>query len=156
MSTSSRVPHWWCSYEKRSGGGRTRPRRVHALPLQNLDGQVQTWNLMTRWQAGLIELPPMGGACAGESFNTYLNRQRGWKALKAQLAGQGQRLVPYSFRHSYSLRAHRMGIPTGAIADAMEHSIEVHCRSYTWATTASTAEAFARAQQSLVAAHQSA
>ena len=111
---------------------------------------------MTRWQAGLIELPPMGGACAGESFNTYLNRQRGWKALKAHLAGQEQRLVPYSFRHSYSLRAHRMGIPTGSIADSTGHSIEVHCRSYTWATTASTAEAFARAQQSLEAAHQSA
>ena len=92
---------------------------------------MQTWNLMTRWQGGLIELPPMGGACDGESFNTYLNRQRGWKALKAQLAGQGQRLVPCSFRHSYSFRAHRMGIPTGAIADSMGHSIEVYCRSYT-------------------------
>ena len=149
----SREPHWWCSYEKRSGGGRTAPRRVHALPLRDLDGQVQQWSLMLRWQAGLVDLPPMGGACAGESFNTYLNRQQGWKALKAQLAAQGQRLVPYSFRHSYSLRGHRLGIPTGAIADSMGHSIEVHCRSYTWASTTGTAEAFARAQLFLTGTH---
>ena len=142
----TREPHWWCSYEKRSGGGRTAPRRVHPLPLRDLDGQLQRWNLLMRWQAGLIELPPLGGNSVGEAFNTYLNRQQGWRTLKAQLAGQGQRLVPYSFRHSYSLRGHRLGIPTGAIADSMGHSIEVHCRSYTWASATSTAEAFARAQ----------
>jgi integrase len=143
----SSEPHWWCRYEKRSGGGRTAPRRVHALPLWDLDGRAQQWNLMTRWQAGLIELPPMGGTCPGDSFNTYLNRQPGWKALKAQLIAQGKRLVPYSFRHSYSLRGHRLGIPTGAMADSMGHSIEVHCRSYTWASTTSTTEAFTRAQR---------
>jgi integrase len=142
----TREPHWWCSYEKRSGGGRTAPRRVHTLPLRDRDGELQQWNLLIRWQAGLIELPSMRGACVGESFNTYLNRQQGWQALKAQLAAQGQRLVPYSFRHSYSLRGHRLGIPTGAIADSMGHSIEVHCRSYAWASATSTTEAFARAQ----------
>jgi hypothetical protein len=84
----SREPHWWCSYEKWSGGGRTAPRRVHALPLRDLDGQVLHWNLMTRRQAQLVVLPPRGSACAGESFNTCLNRQKGWKSLKAQLAGQ--------------------------------------------------------------------
>lgn len=142
----TREPHWWCSYEKRSGGGRTAPRRVHPLPLRDRDGLLQQWNLLMRWQAGLVELPPMGGACVGESFNTYLNRQQGWKMLKAQLTAEGQRLVPYSFRHSYSLRGHRLGIPTGAIADSMGHSIEVHCRSYAWASVTSTTEAFARAQ----------
>lgn len=141
----TREPHWWCSYEKRSGGGRTAPRRVHPLPLRNLDGQLQQWNLLLRWQAGLIELPPFGGNSVGEAFNTYLNRQHGWKLLKGVLSEEGQRLVPYSFRHSYSLRGHRLGIPTGAIADSMGHSIEVHCRSYPWATEEGTAAAFRRA-----------
>lgn len=143
----TREPHWWCSYEKRSGGGRTAPRRVHPLPLRDRDGVVKEWNLLQRWRGGLIELPPLGGNCVGEAFNTYLKRQHAWTALKAQLAAEGQRLVPYSFRHSYSLRGHRLGIPTGAIADSMGHSIEVHCRSYAWASATSTAEAFARAQQ---------
>ena len=142
----TREPHWWCSYRKRSGGGRTAPRRVHPLPLRDLDGQLAQWNLLLRWQAGLIELPPLGGNSVGEAFNTYLNRQQGWRTLKAQMAFQGQRLVPYSFRHSYSLRGHRLGNPTGAIADSMGHSIEVHCRAYTWANATSTAEAFARAR----------
>lgn len=141
----TRELHWWCSYEKRSGGGRTAPRRVHPLPLCDRDGQPQQWNLLLRWQAGLVELPPLGGNSVGEAFNTYLNRQKGWKQLKAQVAADGQRLVPYSFRHSYSLRGHRLGVPTGAIADSMGHSIEVHCRSYAWASATSTAEAFARA-----------
>jgi integrase len=142
----TREPHWWCAYQKRSGGGRTAPRRVHPLPLRDRDGRTQQWNLLIRWQAGLVDLPALGGNSVAEGFNTYLNRQRGWKQLKAHLATQGLRLVPYSFRHSYSLRGHRLGIPTGAIADSMGHSIEVHCRSYTWASSTSTAEAFARAR----------
>jgi integrase len=143
---------WWCSYEKRSGGGRTAPRQVHPLPLLDDQGEAQQWNLMQRWQAGLIDLPPIrNGACPGESFNTYLKRQPGWQSLRAEMAAKGERAVPYSFRHSYSPRGHQRGIDAGSVARSMGHSIEVHCRSYAWASAAGTAAAFARANAALVA-----
>jgi len=149
---STGQPYWWCSYRKRSGGGDTEPRRVHPLPLVDAEGQVQRWNLLERWQAGLIELPPLtSGAGAGDALGTYLSRQPGWCSLKALLAAKGERLVPYSFRHSYSLRGHLRGIDAGSVALSMGHSFEVHCRAYPWASQSGTAAAFERANAALMA-----
>jgi len=148
---SSGQPYWWCSYRKRSGGGDTEPRRVHPLPLVDAEGQVQHWNLLERWQAGLIELPPLtSGTGAGDALGTYLSRQPGWCSLKALLAANGERLVPYSFRHSYSLRGHLRGIDAGSVALSMGHSFEVHCRAYPWASQSGTAAAFERANAALL------
>jgi integrase len=53
--------------------------------------------------------------------------------------------VPYSFRHSYSLRGHQLGIDAGSVALTMGHSYEVHCRSYPWASDSGAAVAYERA-----------
>ena len=58
----------------------------------------------------------------------------------------GWRVPPYSLRHSYSFRGHHRGIDNGSMALAMGHSIEVHCRSYPWATEAGAAAAAAFAK----------
>lgn len=137
---------WWCSYEKRAGGGVTRPRRLWPLPLVGDDGGAVQWNLMQRWQARLIELPPLrAGNGAADAIATYLNRRQGWRSLRAQMEANGERLSCYSFRHSYSVRGHRRNVDNGSMALAMGHSIEVHCRSYPWASEAGTAAAFDRA-----------
>jgi integrase len=143
-------PFWWCSYRKRSGGGATEPRRVHPLRLVDDQGEVQQWNLLLRWQAGLIDLPPLtSGNGAGDGMRTYLNRQPGWRALRAELAAKGENAVPYSFRHSYSLRGHQRGIDAGSVALSMGHSFEVHCRAYPWASKGGAAAAFERAEAAL-------
>ena len=119
------------------GGGITKPRKVYPLPLQD-EGVLVSWNLLERWQARLIELPPLqSGNGADDGLGTYLKRQPGWRSLRMEVEARGERLVPYSFRHSYSLRAHR-------------HSLEVHLRSYPWASAAGTEAAFQRAHQALV------
>ena len=82
---------------------------------------------------------------AGDSFGIYLNRQAGWQTLRVSTAGEGRRLVPYSFRHTYTLRGHRLSIDPGAMAHSMGHSLEVQLRSYPWASASNTAVAFARA-----------
>ena len=155
----TKTPYWWCSYEKRSGGGVTKPRRlwplplVDAAPLGELDrpGDVAVeWNLLPRWQARLIELPALrSGNGAADSIATYLSRRAGWKSLKEQVESQDERLTCYSFRHSYSVRGHQRGIDNGSMALAMGHSIEVHCRSYPWATEAGAEAAFAKASSTL-------
>jgi integrase len=140
--------YWWCSYEKRAGGGVTKPRRLYPLPLQSCDDELLQWNLLKRWQANLIELPSLrSGNGAADSIATYLNRREGWRSLRAQLEGNSQRLSCYSFRHGYSVRGHQRGIDNGSMALAMGHSIEVHCRSYPWATEAGASAAFMRAAQ---------
>jgi len=147
---TTRESHWWCSYQKRSGGGTTEPRRVESMPLVDSDGMPQEWNLLHRWKTGLIELPPLSsGNGAGDGMRTYLNRQPGWNALRAEMNAKGENAVPYSFRHSYSLRCHRVGIDAGSAATSMGHSLEVHLRSYPWASEAGTASAFARARATL-------
>lgn len=65
------------------------------------------------------------------------------------MAANAQRAVPYSFRHSYSLRGHQRGIDAGSMAQAMGHNLEVHCLSYPWASTAGTIAAFDRASWAL-------
>ena len=140
-------PYWWCTYQKRSGGGTTQPRRIYPLPLVSADGELQQWNLLQRWQARLIEMPSLrSGNGAGDSVATYLNRQAAWRSLRAEMLDlESRRLVPYSFRHSYSLRGHQRNIDPGAVAQSMGHSLEVHLRSYPWASARSTADAFERA-----------
>lgn len=143
---STGQPLWWCSYRKRSGGGMTAPRWVHPLPLTDWDGRRMEWKLLERWRAGAIELPPLGNAPgAADAIGTYLKRQQAWRELRERLASRGERAVPYSFRHGYSLRGHQLGIDPGSVALSMGHSLEVHLRSYPWASGQGAAAAFARA-----------
>jgi integrase len=140
---------WWCSYEKRAGGGVTKPRRLYPLPLQADDGTLQNWKLLESWP---LKMPPLqSGNGAADAIGTYLNRRAAWKALRAEQEAAGKRVSGYAFRHSYSLRGHQRSIDTGSMALAMGHSIEVHCRSYTWASESTTSAAFARAAQMISA-----
>lgn len=142
----TKIDFWHCSYQKRAGGGVTEPRRLYPLALVDEQGQAQAWDLLERWKAKGIELPSLrAGNGASDAISTYLNRQYGWKALKAELEAKGERVACYSFRHSYSVRGHQRGIDNGSMALAMGHSIEVHCRSYPWASEVGTAAAFSRA-----------
>jgi integrase len=137
--------YWWCSYEKRAGEGITKPRRLYRLPLGK-NGEMIEWNLINRWKKKQIELPSLNsGNGAADSIATYLNRRDGWKTLKAEAESMGERVSCYSLRHSYSVRGHQRGIDNGSMALAMGHSIEVHCRSYPWATETGAAAAFAKA-----------
>lgn len=139
---------WWCGYEKRSGGGVTKARRLYPLALQGDDGTLQEWKLLERWP---LVLPPLqSGNGAADAIGTYLNRRTGWKGLRAEQEAAGKRVSSYAFRHSYSLRGHQRGIDTGSMALAMGHSIEVHCRSYTWASESTASAAFMRAAQMIV------
>lgn len=108
---------------------------------------MQHWKLLERWQNKPLLLPPLeSGNGNADCFKTYLNRQQAWLELKAELAAKGERLVPYSFRHSYSLRCHQRGIDGGSAA-TMGHSHDVYCRSYLWASEAGMVSAFRKARE---------
>ena len=133
----------FCSYEKRSGGGITKTRRLEPLPIENTD-----WKLLPLLEAKIIELPKLSaeGNGVAEQIRKYLERRKCWTSLKEKVKARNEELGTYSFRHSYSVRGHKLGIDSGSMASAMGHSLEVHCREYPWATTATTQSAFDRAR----------
>ena len=140
--------YWWCSYQKRAGGGVTKPRRLWPLPLVDSDGSIQEWHLMQRWQAGLLRLPEMTeDTRVALRVNQYLRRRPTWLSIVASAEARGEKVASYSFRHSFSVRGHQRGIDSGSMALAMGHSLEVHCRSYPWATETGAENAFQRAMQ---------
>ena len=144
--------YWWCTYQKKGGNGATAPRRIHPLPLVDADGQVQRWNLIERWRAGMIQLPSLkSGNGAGECWKVYFSRRPYWLSLKQQMLElEDKRLTSYSFRHTYSVRGTRRGIDAGSMASSMGHSLSTHCQHYPWAEKSSTAQAFAMAAERLV------
>jgi len=140
--------YFYCSYEKRSGGGSTEARVLHPLPLVDDQGEVQHWNLLARWKAKDIKLPDLEKD--RNAFKQYLIRNKYWKSLKAELAANDEHLRPYSFRNSYSLRGHLRNIDAGSMAEAMGHTLECHLREYPWASKKTTKSAFERANKTLV------
>ncbi len=141
--------YWFCTYEKKGGGGTTEPRRIEPLPLLNRDGKEVQWNLIDRFRANLLPLPDR---VDGDACKVYLQRREGWKQLKEMMKKkEGSNLVPYSFRHYYSLRGHIAGIDSGSMASSMGHSIEAHHRAYSYSSKASTTNAFKQARARTVA-----
>ena len=60
---------------------------------------------------------------------------------------EGVRLTSYSFRHTYSVRGHRLeGLTAADIATSMGHSLQTHCQHYPFAEKQSTAAAFEAAR----------
>ena len=142
-------PQLWCTYQKKGGGGQTRPRQLFPLPIRDLDGRAADWNLIGRLQLR-EELPPLGPpGRGGEAANTYLKRQRIWQQLRVEAATFGEVLVPYSLRHRYSCEGHRLGIAAKDLSQAMGHSLECHLRAYARFTSSETANAFAAATSRL-------
>ena len=62
---------------------------------------------------------------------------------------EGSNIVPYGFRHYYSLRGHIAGIDSGSMASIKGYSIEAHHRAYS--LKASTTNPFKRAKERLAA-----
>ncbi len=123
-------PSLYCTYRKVCGGKKTAPRWLLPLPLVDLSGEVQDWNLAGAMAVGQLPLPALSDKFA---VRTYLERQKVWKELKATYADRGEWVRAYSFRNSYSLRAHRANHRLDTVCLAMGHSLAVHQSSYEWA-----------------------
>ena len=117
--------YMFCTYCKKSGGGITRPRRLWPIHPE----WEEKWHLLERVKQR-DPLPRMK-AGAGDAFRNYLRFNEVWKKLKSDLG-----VVPYSFRHSYSKRAHQIyKLSDTEVAAFMGHSVPVHNSTYSqWST----------------------
>ena len=113
----------------------TEPRWLEAVAVNG-----STFDLVQNWDQ--LTFPP---TVSGKTLGAYLRRLPYWQQLVADYEARGEWLRPYSFRDTFSVRAHGYGIEDTMIAAALGHSIEVHHRSYRTSEWRSVRTAFAKA-----------
>ena len=99
-----------------------------------------TFDLVENWDQ--VTLPK---TVSGKTLGNILRRLPYWQQLVAEYEARGEWLRPYSFRDTFSVRAHGHGIEDTMISAAMGHSVEVHHRSYRTSEWKSVRSAFAKA-----------
>ena len=113
----------------------TEPRWLEAVPVNG-----QTFGLVEGWD--ILSLPDQ---VSGKTLGAILRRLPYWQHLKAEFDSKGEWLRPYSFRDTFSVRAHSFNISDTDIAAAMGHTVEVHHRSYRTSEWKGVRRAFAQA-----------
>ena len=113
----------------------TEPRWLEAVAV---DGT--TFDLVEEWEN--LQLPE---TVSGANLGARLRRLPYWKQLVQEFEANGEWLRPYSFRDTFSVRAHDLDISSTNIAQAMGHSVEVHHRSYRTSEWKGVRNAFSRA-----------
>ena len=140
----------WCSHRKVAGPNKCEPRWLVECPLQAADGQMVRFGLAESLHQGELDWPVGQDGkhrkLTGHYVEAFLVRQPEWVQLKADCDARGEWLRGYSFRDSFSARAHRLGIETAQICRALGHGLAAHSRAYRTATDASTDAAFQAVQ----------
>ena len=124
------------TFTSRSGvKEQTEPRWLESVAVNRT-----TFDLVQHWDQ--ITLPK---TVSGKTLGNILRRLPYWQQLVAEYEARGEWLRPYSFRDTFSVRAHGHGIEDTMISAAMGHSVEVHHRSYRTSEWKSVRSAFAKA-----------
>ncbi len=114
---------------------KTDPRWLVPIPLMGT-----TFNLVEEWDT--LKLPP---TVNGTTLGKRLRLLPFWLELKAKAEARGEKLPPYSLRHSFSQLGEENGVNKADLCAAMGHSEEVHNRQYTTSTAASVRRSFKKA-----------
>ena len=113
----------------------TEPRWLEPVPVNGT-----TFDLVQNWDH--LSLPL---TVSGKTLGAFLRRLPYWQQLAGEYEARGEWLRPYSFRDTFSVRAHGYGIEDTMIAAALGHTAEVHHRSYRTSEWRSVRKAFAEA-----------
>jgi len=137
----------YCSYQKRSGSGKTDSREVFGLH----PSWEKNWNLVELIETQEIPFPKFTGG-VGESLRKYLLKKRtrpshlaknAWNEIVEKRRNKGENVTPYSFRHGWAWRVHTdqrycNKINTRVAASLMGHSHQTHLEYYgRWVPTGS-------------------
>ena len=124
------------TYNNRAGvKEETEPRWLEPVAVNDT-----TFDLVQNWDQ--LSLPP---TVSGKTLGAFLRRLPYWQELMKEYEARGEWLRPYSFRDTFSVRAHSFNISDTNIAQAMGHTVEVHHRSYRTSEWKAVRSAFAQA-----------
>jgi integrase len=127
---TTKQPALKCTYLKAAQKNAEPSRWLMPLPLTDSTGELVEWNLAGAMAIGQLSLPPLSDKYAPR---TFLMRQSKWIELMDKYETVGEWVRPYSFRNSYSVRAHNTGHLNSVVCTAMGHSLAVHSTSYEYA-----------------------
>jgi hypothetical protein len=113
----------------------TEPRWLEPVPVNGT-----TFDLVQNWDQ--LTMPP---TVSGKTLGAFLRRLPYWQDLVKEYGSRGEWLRPYSFRDTFSVRAHSFNITDTNISQAMGHTVEVHHRSYRTSEWKAVRKAFAEA-----------
>ena len=82
--------------------------KLEAVPVVNIDGIPQEWNLVARVTMG-ERLPPLGSDSeASQHLESYLNDRPVWQEVQNKALRFGEQVMVDSFRQRYTCAAHRL------------------------------------------------
>ena len=82
--------------------------KLEAVPVVNIDGIPQEWNLVARVAMG-ERLPPLGSDSeASQHLESYLNDRPVWREIQSKASQTGQLAMVDSFSQRYACTAHRL------------------------------------------------
>ena len=82
--------------------------KLEALPIVDVDGIPQEWNLVSRVAQG-ERLPPLGSDSeARQNLESYLNDRLVWREIQDKASRSGQQVIVDSFSERYACAAHKL------------------------------------------------
>ena len=82
--------------------------KLEAVPVVNIDGIPQEWNLVARVAMG-ERLPPLGSDSeASQRLESYLNERPFWREVQDKALRSGEQAMIDSFRQRYACAAHHL------------------------------------------------
>ena len=82
--------------------------KLEAVPVVNIDGIPQEWNLVARVAMG-ERLPPLGSDSeASQHLESYLNDRPVWREVQNKALRFGEQAMMNSFRQRYACAAHNL------------------------------------------------
>ena len=82
--------------------------KLEAVPVVNIDGIPQEWNLVARVAMG-ERLPPLGSDSeASQHLESYLKDRPVWREVQNKALRFGEEAMMNSFRQRYAYAAHRL------------------------------------------------
>ena len=136
----------YSTYRKAGGAKKTDPRWLEEVPLE-VDGIRHDFNIAAQWNSWAWPQTRDGGRreISAHYVEQYLKKVDFWNHLRLEYFEEGLKVVPYSTRNSWNVRARSLGLPDQVLTRAFGNTPATNVRSYRQTTDALTRKAFREA-----------
>ena len=145
-TNSEGVLQMFSTYRKAGGATKTKPRWLEEVPLM-VDGTRHDFNIAAQWNSWAWPQTRDGGRreITAHYVEQYLKKVDLWNRLRLEYVEDGLKVVPYSCRNSWNVRARSLGLPDQVLTRAFGNTPATNVRSYRQTTDALTRKAFREA-----------
>ena len=131
------------TYRKAGGATKTKPRWLEEVPLV-VDGTRHDFNIAAQWKSWTWPQTRDGGRreITAHYVEQYLKKVDRWNQLRLEYAEDDLKVVPYSLRNAWNVRARSLGLPDQVLTRAFGNTPATNVRSYRQTTDELTRKAF--------------